>query len=190
MAGSTDDDDGHQVLAALSDYELDHLVAHLTQAARLDDVYRLLTLETAEGRNAWFDAKERVQKLSGYVADVESAILTVRNATQATTARRLAVEYRYALTLASVSALAGQVTPLFLVALVRHGIWTLDDALTAARRTPAAEQRAEALIALATHVPQSRRAALVNDAMQAVTDAEVTYPPPMPTDGEWSNSPC
>src|SRR5262245_48830325 len=77
--------DGRQPFAALSGYELRHLVAHLTQAARANDVYRLVTLETPDGRNAWFDAKELAKELSSYITDIETATFAVRHATQAAT---------------------------------------------------------------------------------------------------------
>src|SRR5262245_7396553 len=57
MSDSVDNEDLAQPFAELSDYEMRHLVAHLTNAERPNDVYRLLTLEGSGGHNAWFEAK-------------------------------------------------------------------------------------------------------------------------------------
>lgn len=170
MGGVGDDEHRRHPFAALSEYELSYLVVHLARAGRSNDVYRLLVMQTPDGRNAWFDAKEVAQALSGYVTDIETATLAVREATPVVTGPPpLAVEYRYALMLASVTALAGQVKPPMLVALVRHGIWALDDVLTAARRASDAKQRAEALVALGPYIPDSQRVDFVDEVLQAVT---------------------
>ena len=161
-----------QPLAALSDYELRFLVAHLAEAARPTELYRVLTLDTPDGRNAWFDAKEAARDLSGYVADVETATRAVQEAQRrAGRPADLAVEYRYTLMLGSVSALAGQVTPPLLQALVRHGIWTLDDALVTVARTRDSRQRAEGLVTLTAVTPALRRPELVDNVRAAIAAA-------------------
>lgn len=45
-------------IAALTEYELRYLVAHQAVAGWGEDLHHLLVMETGEGRNAWYEAKE------------------------------------------------------------------------------------------------------------------------------------
>ncbi|MCB8923966.1 MAG: hypothetical protein H6662_20490 [Ardenticatenaceae bacterium] len=62
--------DNSNPVAQLTRYELRHLVAHLEQSGRIGDLHRLLALETGEQRNAWYEAKDAVGDLQGYLDDV------------------------------------------------------------------------------------------------------------------------
>jgi hypothetical protein len=49
------------------------IVAHLSDAGRVEDIHFLLALETTEHRNSWYDATDAFYDADGYVADVTRA---------------------------------------------------------------------------------------------------------------------
>ena len=59
--------------AALTEYELRNLVAHLDAAGRHEQLHRVLALTTGEGRNAWYEAQLASGDAEDYVADVAVA---------------------------------------------------------------------------------------------------------------------
>ena len=50
-----------------------HLSWHLEQAGREDELHGLLREETPAGRNGWFDVRERLGQVAGYLADLARA---------------------------------------------------------------------------------------------------------------------
>lgn len=160
-------------------YFLEHLLDHL---ARLPDdgaeLHRLLHLENAAGRHAWFetiDAAGRVDPLRRQ--------LSHRLAEDTTAAPEAA---RLALLLGSVTALAGTMPPALLDALVRGGIWPAARALDYARQLPLESQRSyrsdaglrlRALLAVAPHLPDpERRAVVLEKALAAASTANESMP--------------
>ncbi|MDW8215764.1 MAG: hypothetical protein RMJ55_19615, partial [Roseiflexaceae bacterium] len=77
------------------------------------------------------------------------------------------LEIRCALIEASIRALAGNLPPGLPALLVRYGVWTGRQALTYVRQMPDDEQRAAALTALAPHLPETERSAVLRDALEA-----------------------
>jgi hypothetical protein len=166
-------------VAALSGYELRNLVLHLVDAGRFDHLHRLLRLQTPDGRNAWFNAKERARDAGGYVTDVVAALAAVPWPTPADgggsrPGTGLAAEYRYSLLLVSVNSVAGRVVPPLLGALVRHGLWSVADALSYARRTPDALQRADALFQVLPHLDEPGRVALAREVREVIAAGRMT----------------
>ena len=50
-----------------------HLTWHLEQAGAPEGLHGLLREETAEGRNGWYEARERLGQVAGYLADLARA---------------------------------------------------------------------------------------------------------------------
>src|SRR5208337_3763218 len=50
-----------------------HLTWHLEQADQEDKLHALMREETAEGRNGWYEARERLGQAAGYLSDVDRA---------------------------------------------------------------------------------------------------------------------
>lgn len=122
---------GQNPFSGLSGYELRHLIGHLAESNRADDVHRLLALETEDERNGWFEARYGHGDIAGYLTDVHRARGLAERASDCSA---LSEEVRYALVLASVnSAMSG--APASLVeSLVAAGVWSLDQATELARR--------------------------------------------------------
>ena len=54
-------------------YLYDHLVWHLEKAGRAEEIHDLLWAENAEGKNGWFETRDRLGQTPGYLADLERA---------------------------------------------------------------------------------------------------------------------
>jgi len=99
-----------------------HLTWHMVQAGQPEAVHALLRLETAEGRNAWYEARERLGQAAGYRDDVRRA-WRLADAEFATRHSQFAIglQCRYALITASLNSLAANLPPELLAALVEQG---------------------------------------------------------------------
>jgi hypothetical protein len=138
----------------LDDYELRHLVAHLAESGRPDDLHHLLALETSEQRNAWHNARERVGDTDGFLADIARAWqLADEVGARHSAAEALGLQTRYALVVASINSLYSKIPPELVVALVKNQLWTPAQSLTAARRNPNSVAKKEILVELADHLP-------------------------------------
>jgi hypothetical protein len=147
-------------VAGLADYEVRHLAAHLEVAGRSGDLFRLLDLETTEGRNAWHEAKAALDPGgSDYLADVALAWGSAERADTDAAGRDEAApllgrEVRCALLSATLHSLTGNVPPELLSALVVNDLWSASQALTAVRQIPK-PHRTDALRSLAPLLPSS-----------------------------------
>jgi hypothetical protein len=157
----TDDNSGRapeSPLSRLSEYELRNLPVHLDVIGDHENLFRLLDLETPEGKNAWFLAKSTLDtSASSYTEDQKLAwAVAERIDTHAARAdweaELLAREVQCILAIASVTSLMTNIPPELLAALVAEGQWDPNHALSAALQTANARQRAEVLAKLAPHL--------------------------------------
>ncbi|MDW8373907.1 MAG: AAA family ATPase [Planctomycetota bacterium] len=150
--------------------------AHLERAdAPLADLRRLA--ESGAWAAAW---EARDGGYGGYLSDIAAvwARAAAENRQTAAVQQRalhLGLEIRCALIEASIRALAGNLPPGLPALLVLYGVWTGRQALTYVRQMPDDEQRAAAMTALAPHLPETERSAVLRDALEAaraIGDAE------------------
>jgi hypothetical protein len=105
-------------------YIYTHLTWHLEQAGQEDKLHALMREETAEGRNGWYEACERLGQVAGYLSDVDRAWrLTEKAFADRRSPIAIGLQCRYALITASLCSLAGNISPALLAALVAKGIW-------------------------------------------------------------------
>lgn len=136
-------------------YYFSHLIHHLIEAGRGDEVHYVLAAENAAQRNGWHEAKEAIGDASGYRIDVARAWqLAESDASQLSLWPSIGLECRYALISASLNSVGSSIPPPMLAALVRHGIWTPDHALAYALGIAEPKSRGKALTALAAHLPE------------------------------------
>src|SRR5258708_31689270 len=138
-------------VAALSPYELEHLVVHLAAANRHPDIQQLLALQTADGRNAWCEAKQDAGLEASYMADLArgwEAAETSRFVAADAIADGIDVTPRYALASSSFKTQARNIPAALLARLVRYQVWPLKQAVQRARQVESAGGRAAALVAL------------------------------------------
>src|ERR1035441_7700741 len=137
-------------LADLSVYELQHLMSHCEASGQFSALHKILTLETSDRQNAWYEAKVSTSDVHGYLEDVERAWRLSGNThtDNSQPAFSLALHFRYSLTLASLNVVSLGAPTALIVALTQKDIWTPAQALAYAGRIPMSDKRFEALHAL------------------------------------------
>jgi hypothetical protein len=136
----------------LREYELRHLAEDLEELGPHEKLHRLLLLEDAKGRNAWYEAKDATGAGAGYVADVERArqILIAENRDKITGGQGppdVVTEFRYLLSI-GVQASRMSLPPWMMVAFVAHELWSGDQALAYVQRIPTWREKLQAVTAL------------------------------------------
>ncbi len=129
-------------------YGVRHLIEHLDQADRMDDLHGILALSTpgrAGDVNLWHEVHRRHGSIGGYRRDLEIALAATQRRRGPS---RATLQLRYALMLASLNSQAGASPPTLWPTLIRHGRLSAEEALNYARQIPAAQERAEALAGL------------------------------------------
>jgi hypothetical protein len=142
-----------------------HLIDHL--AALTDDrkeANELLGASTPDGKNAWFEASDRTGNIDAYRRQLERLI----NAPSA----GLSAVITHALKIASVNSLAGNLPVSLAAALVRAGIWTIQQGSGYARQCSDAKQRAVGLAALLELAQDQLRLQLFDEALSAARSIE------------------
>jgi len=142
-------------LSHLTAYDIRHLVFHLAEAGLVEALHRLLSLESAGRRNAWFHDKFQRNELSGYLADLEIARKLAESPLPRLTEKRcvsVGLQCRYALIAAVIRDLAQYHGPQSTARYLQAGMWTMDHALQWAKLNPdkqAGLLLAEAMLRLA-----------------------------------------
>ncbi|MFC4856898.1 hypothetical protein [Actinophytocola glycyrrhizae] len=141
-------------LSTLSEYELRHLGRHLAASGNSRDLRLLLHLDTEDGRNAWFEAKQAVDDLDGYHGDVGAAW-------QLADAGGTAGDHvDYALIAASVTGMARELPADLLATTVAYGVVS-SYAVESVRRVPVAARQADMICAVAPHLSGEHRLPLL-----------------------------
>ncbi|NEP24760.1 MAG: hypothetical protein F6K49_23075 [Moorea sp. SIO3I6] len=136
-------------------YSHSYLTWHLEKAGWVEDVHQLLQEETEAGRNGWYQACERLDKLGSFVKDVAKAWQLAEQAFSSSPTRSISLQCRYALMVSSVSSLLGHIPGELMAALVEKKIWTPVQALAYVKQIQHASNRAEALKQLAPKLPKT-----------------------------------
>jgi transcriptional regulator with XRE-family HTH domain len=154
-------------------YIHNHLAWHLEQALLEKEVHGLLQEETCERRSGWYEARERLGQTAGYVADVNRAWRLAENQFGVCDSP-MAVGYqiRYALIIASLNSMAGNLPRTLLAALARRGLWPQTQLIAYARLVPNPSDRAVVLATLASHLSEPHRKATIQEAVEAVDGIE------------------
>ncbi len=157
--------------AGLNDYEVDHLLDHLSVLDREGVVHRLLRL-TVDGlaphvsRNAWYELKRARGRAEAYFGDLAKARRFARDRVD------LALEARYALLGASARTIAERTVYAFGPDLVRSRRWTPERVIEYARQSSDTFERSRSLLLIAPLVDVSRRVELARDAAAPLSEAQ------------------
>ena len=120
-----------------------HLTWHLEQAGAPEGLHGLLREETAEGRNGWYEARERLGQVAGYLLDLARAWGSVDQHAR-DRPHGIGLQCRYALITTSLNSQAGNIPTDLLAALMESGTWLPSQALAYARQVPDAEHQVKA----------------------------------------------
>jgi len=160
-------------------YGVYHLTAHLETAGRVEDLHRLLKVETGDHRNTWYIVKDAIGDIAGYMGDVERAWSLAEREYDLDkvepTGKNIGLQYRYALITASLSGLAETIPSSLLIALVKWGVWSPEQGLAYASRIPDSTSRVETLAALLACLPESLQENAIDVAFAAVQEVQHEY---------------
>jgi hypothetical protein len=151
-------------LARLTIYELRHLTSHLIAAGRPADLHRLLELEQADGRNAWFEVKGADARTGEYAADLAAAWQLARST------RDIPRQLRYALMSASVHSRWQYLPARLLSACVGAGLVPWSEAMSIIEQMPSVHAQAGAIEELGPVMPQEGLSFLLDKAL-ALTES-------------------
>ena len=126
----------------------------------------MLREETAEGRNGWYEARERLGQVAGYLADLARAWHGVDQPVEGRSPA-IGLRCRYALMTTSLNSLAGNIPTDLLAALVESGTWLPSQALAYARQVPNAVQRVQAFSRLLPRLSEHERDQALRQALEA-----------------------
>jgi hypothetical protein len=140
-------------LAALSDYEVLHVIPHLLAIDSADLVDRLLQLETPIGLNALYQAKEARRIAPSYTSDLR---LVFRSALLSRDG--LVTQCRYALMLASVLSRTLTLPASLVPILLQRDVWSATDAMRFAEAIEDPVRRAETIALLLPILPEPTHA--------------------------------
>jgi hypothetical protein len=166
-------------------YGLHYLVFHLEALDRVKDIHRLLSLETAEQHNAWYEAKEAYGTVADYMVDVARAWQLVEKASESKIKKgeipsTIKMEILYSLVSASVNSLCVNFPPKLLVVLVKKDIWTLKKGLAYVLQIQRPEKRVEALLSIIHNLSESQlsdsqREVILIKALEAAAQIQIDY---------------
>jgi hypothetical protein len=153
-------------------YFYGHLVYHLLEAGRAAELHELLAGETAEGRNAWYEAKESKSDLASYMADVRRAwqqaeddYLSLEDRQKAS---NIGQQVRYALIVSSLNSVAENIPTGLLEALVKTKFWSARRAIAFALQIPDEGHNAATRVQLFPYAEKEERERWFLETMGAI----------------------
>ena len=144
-------------------YIHNYLSWHLEKAGQSQELHQLLQASTPEGRNAWYEACDRIGKLGKFVTDVVRAWRLAEEMYEKKPSESIGLQCRYALIIASLNSLADNIPPKLMAALVEKQIWTPEQGLAYTQQVQNQKYRADALSSIAPHLPET----LLSQALEA-----------------------
>lgn len=161
-------------VADLSEYELHHLLAHLEHAGLIRDLHTVLSLDTPQRRNAWYEAKARIGDEDGYLDDVNRAWRLVNTEDLAENlANGLGLQCRYALITASLRSRATKISVPLIIMLVQRGVLTPLQGLGYARRTISPGQKVQMLAAIVNYFSEPLRGRVLEEATEIARSIKI-----------------
>ena len=168
-----------------------HLTWHLQQAGREDEIHALIAISDEQGRNAWFEACDRLGQPAIFVQDVKRGWAIAEQSYEKDNSRSIVLQCRYALITATLNLLLDELLknlPSRMTAeFVKCKYWTPAQAWTYVEQMQNESKVAEVICELAPYLPKPifelavEKARLVQGtysrgiALSALTQVDHTY---------------
>ncbi|WP_413200517.1 NB-ARC domain-containing protein, partial [Nostoc piscinale] len=150
-----------------------YLVWHLEKAGQIEEIHQLLREESATGNNGWYEVREKLAQISGYITDISRAWeLAEANRTESTLPQVVSWQCRYALISASLNSLAANLPAELLVVLVKNNIWTPEQGLAYALQNPKPEDKVNSLTQLVNYLPSNLEKLALQKALAAAREIQ------------------
>ncbi len=132
-----------------------HLVWHLEQAGLEDEIHTLMAMSDEQGRNAWFEACDRLGQPAIFVQDVKRGWAIAEQSYEEDNTRSIVLQCQYALITATLNSLVANLPIGMMATFVQRGYWTSEQAWAYVEQMQDEDKVAEAVRELAPHLPES-----------------------------------
>ena len=154
-------------------YTLRALPQHLIESSQVWKLHRLLALETNEGLNYWYMAKQELGNIESYLADIALAKnfseknsqkdISLIDVNKSLIISPMGLEIHYALINASIRSLSSNIPSTMLGVLIEKKIWTPAQGLIYARQITSLGDRIEAFYKIIPHLSIFEKRDLLED---------------------------
>ncbi|KAM3099242.1 NB-ARC domain-containing protein [Phormidesmis sp. 146-35] len=97
-----------------------HLTWHFQQAGREDEIHALMAMSDEQGRNAWFEACDRLGQPAIFVQDVKRGWAIAEQSYEEDNTRSIVLQCQYALIMATLNSLVANLPSELLAVAVKH----------------------------------------------------------------------
>ena len=132
-----------------------HLTWHLEQANWGDELHALMSMSDAKGRNAWFEACDRLGQPAIFVDDVARGWKIVERGYEGDRAGSIVLQCRYALITATLNSLVANLPIGMMAEFVKHVFWTVEQAWAYVEQMQDEHKILESIRALAPYLSKS-----------------------------------
>ncbi|NET32058.1 MAG: hypothetical protein F6K19_08650 [Cyanothece sp. SIO1E1] len=132
-----------------------HLTWHMEQANWVDEIHALMAMSDAQGRNAWFEACDRIGQPAIFVKDVARGWALAEQGYELGATRSIVLQCRYAIITATLNSLVANLPIGMMAEFVKRGFWTIEQAWAYVEQVQNEERLAEAIQALAPYLSES-----------------------------------
>jgi hypothetical protein len=129
-----------------------HLTWHLVQAEWESELHELLAMSDELGRNAWFEACDRIGEPGIFVQDVKRGWEVAEQLYERDGERAIVLQCRYALVTGTLNSLVEQLPSELIAAFVRGGLWTTEQAWAYVEQMQDEIRVARATVAIAPYL--------------------------------------
>jgi hypothetical protein len=105
-----------------------HLTWHMEQADWVDEVHALMAMSDERGRNAWFEACDRIGQPAIFVEDIARGWRLAEQGYQQDSSGSIVLQCRYALIMATLNSLIENLPIDMIAEFVRQNFWTVEQA--------------------------------------------------------------
>jgi hypothetical protein len=133
-----------------------HLAWHLEWAGWVDELHAMLREETSVGRNGWYESRERLGQVAGFLTDVGRAWQLANAQVRAQSGGSgIGLEIRYSLVIASLNSMVSKIPAHLLAMLVEKKVWSPGRGIVYASQVPHLWQRVKTWADLAPHLTEA-----------------------------------
>jgi hypothetical protein len=132
-----------------------YLTNHLEKADWSNELHALMAMSDAHGRNAWFEACDRIGQPAIFVEDVARAWKLAEQHYEQNPTESIVLQCRYALMTATLNSLIANLPIGMMAEFVKRDFWTVEQAWDYVEQMQDEDKIAEAIQALAPYLSQS-----------------------------------
>jgi hypothetical protein len=132
-----------------------HLTWHMEQADWTDEIHVLMSMSDERGRNAWFEACDRIGQPAIFVEDVTRGWKLAEQVYEPGNAKAIVLQCRYALMQATLNSLISNLPIGMMAEFVKRNFWPVAQAWAYVEQMQDESKVAEAIQALAPYLSKS-----------------------------------